>query len=230
MAKSPKDVLTLKKFEDGKISPKVVAHRFGISFTRLQQLGSSKGIASSPKIGEVKTDALRDVTVTENAPTSRLINDLRQVADTKVRRERMRWKRNNLEQAITAVKEGRLSLRGSSKMFGIPKSTLGDVMRGKSSVCTRLGAKQILSEVEEASIAGWLVTMAKAGRHVKVKEVLETVKAILDKSGRTVPRFKDNLPKDSWWSGFLARHKEVAEIRKQSRVEGSDTAKNCGGL
>ena len=61
--------------------------------------------------------------------------------------------------------------------------------------------------------------MANAGRHVKVTEVLETVKAILDKSGRAIRRLENNMPKQSWWYGFLVRHKEVAECRRSLKAE-----------
>ena len=151
-------------------------------------------------------------------------------AHLKVRRARLCWKRDNLDQAIAAVREGRMSLRGSSKMYGIPKSTLGDILRGKSAVGSNSRGSQLLSDDEEASIAGWLVTMARAGRRVRVKEVLETVKAILDRKGTTVPRLKDNMPKDSWWYGFLGRHKEVAEIRRQSKADVGDFTADIEGM
>lgn len=138
--------------------------------------------------------------------------------ETKSKRERMCWSLDNLELAIAAVRERRLSLRGSSKMYGIPKSTLGDILRGKSSVGSNPSAKRLLTDGEEASIARWLMRMAKTGQHVKVKQILLVVKEILDKSGKQVPRLHDNLPTESWWHGFLARHKEVAELRKQSRL------------
>ena len=53
--------------------------------------------------------------------------------ESKVRRERMKWNIENLDLALGAVKDGKLSLRGAARFYGIPKSTLGDFIKGKRS-------------------------------------------------------------------------------------------------
>ena len=243
LAKTNEDMQRLQKLEDGKLNPKTVAKRFGMTYTCLRKFIAGEeeaamcfsGLQGGSEMGVLQDEIDRNGDLVQpsfnklahNLHSSDTGDNLQARIDSKTRRARLRWKRDNLEQAIAAVREGRLSLRGSSKMYGIPKSTLGDILRGKSSVGSSSKGNLLLSESEEASIAGWLITMAKAGRRVKVKEVLETVKAILDKSGRTVPRLNDNLPKDSWWYGFLARHKEVAEVRRQSKF---GTGKDMEGL
>ena len=235
----------LQKLENGKINPKTIAKRFGLSSTCLRKLaaGNETEICFSDMPGDLVSGVSEDGagrhgdrmqgSLSKNQQDFCLPDieaNLQAGVDSKARRLRMRWSPDNLEQAIAAVRDGHLSLRGSSRMYGIPKSTLGDILRGKSSVGLSSRGNHLLNDEEEASVAGWLVTMAKAGRHVKVKEVLDTVKAILDKSGRSVPRLKDNLPKGSWWYGFLARHEEVAAIRKQSKAEGKSLPKDIEGL
>ena len=245
LAKTNKDLQRLQKLENGKLNPKTIAKRFGLSPTCLRKFvaGKEAGICFSDisdnlnmGVSENNIDRREDRAQASLGKHQRSFcspdveDNLQAGVDSKARKARMCWSRDNLEQAIAAVRDGRLSLRGSSKMYGIPKSTLGDIMRGKSSVGLGSRGNQLLNDEEEASVAGWLVTMAKAGRRVKVKEVLDTVKAILDQRGRNVPRLKDNLPKDSWWYGFLARHKEVAAIRRQSKVEGKNIPKDIEGL
>ena len=53
--------------------------------------------------------------------------------ECKVKRERMKWNFENLDLALGAVKDGKLSLRGAARFYGIPKSTLGDFIKGKRS-------------------------------------------------------------------------------------------------
>jgi len=240
LAKTQEDVQRLKKLENGRLTPKAVAKRFGMSFACFKKVlsdedesGTGLGdLQSELEIGlfqdgeEGSGDATQQhASEDQHNFCTRVVEEDSQLgSDSRARRARLCWKRDNLDQAIAAVREGRMSLRGSSKMYGIPKSTLGDILRGKSSVGSTSRGSQLLSDDEEASIAGWLVTMARAGRRVRVKEVLETVKAILDRKGTTVPRLKDNMPKDSWWYGFLGRHKEVAEIRRQSKADVADFA------
>lgn len=249
LAQTGADFKALQKLEKGKITPKVVAKRFGISFTRLRKLasdGKSDDSAEcvncedddvetlSPRRKEDEVDRVSLLSSQKHGLQSKcdVVTESSCEGDgySKSRKERMRWKRENLEQAIAAVREGRLSIRGSARMFNIPKSTLGDVLRGKSAVGVSPGPKRLLSQEEEASLAGWVVKMARAGLHVKVKEVLKTVKAMLDESGKNVPRLKDNLPKESWWHGFLLRHKEVAEVRRQLKMRSRNADKDNVGM
>ena len=131
-------------------------------------------------------------------------------------KHRVRWTQEDMEKASIAVKEHHMSIRSAAKMFNIPKSTLGDVMTGKCSLGKGPGANKLLSDEEEKSLAGWLITMYTIGRRVTVTEVRETVKAILDKDGKRVSRVRNNLPNTSWWYGFLSRHNDVAVLRRKS--------------
>ena len=229
VAKGDEDLQALKDLENGKKSPKSVAKHFGISFSFLRKALSSNCNEASSKFIKTNSQIAEEINLEEvNLGISK--NESSRVAKfegerskdakgTKCRRERMRWKRDNLLLAMNAVKDGKMSLRGSAKFYGIPKSTLGDIIKGKCSTSFTPGPKRLLTEEEENSLAGWLITMERSGRHVKIKEVLETVKAILDNSGKQIARLKDNLPKESWWYGFLLRHKEVAEVRKHLKMD-----------
>ncbi|XP_065070689.1 uncharacterized protein LOC135695504 isoform X2 [Rhopilema esculentum] len=229
IAKGDEDLQALKDLENGKKSPKSVAKQFGISFSFLRKALSSNRNETSSKLIKTNSQIAEEINLEEvNLDNSK--DESSRVAkfegerskdtkSTKCRKERMRWKRDNLLLAMNAVKDGKMSLRGSAKFYGIPKSTLGDIIKGKCSTSLTPGPKRLLSEEEENSLAGWLITMERSGRHVRIKEVLETVKAILDNSGKQIARLKDNLPKESWWYGFLLRHKEVAEVRKHFKMD-----------
>ena len=50
--------------------------------------------------------------------------------------------------------------------------------------------------------------MSKIGYGRTQEQIIETVKAILDKDGRNNP-FVDNRPGRDWWHGFLRRHPKL---------------------
>eukprot|EP00112_Aurelia_sp_Birch-Aquarium-sp1_P025595 Seg859.1 transcript_id=Seg859.1/GoldUCD/mRNA.D3Y31 product="hypothetical protein" protein_id=Seg859.1/GoldUCD/D3Y31 len=254
IATTEEEVAAIKSLETGKMSPKAAARLFGISFSRLRKVLTSKSGATAKNMetemaiksveqemnsqvcpeqvetipGPAGTDCVPGIPVSNtqarpseaaSSPNEADTNEQLEKMDCKVKKERMKWNLENLDLALAAVKDGKLSLRGAARFYGIPKSTLGDFIKGKRSSGTNPGPKRLLSIQEENALAGWLLTMGNAGRHVKVQEVLETVKAILDKSGRVIRRLENNMPRQSWWYGFLARHKEVAECRRSLKAE-----------
>jgi len=55
-------------------------------------------------------------------------------------------------QAVEAVKSGAMSIRVAATKYGIPKSTLGDKMSGRSYLDTNIGRRPALSEAVENKI------------------------------------------------------------------------------
>jgi len=57
--------------------------------------------------------------------------------------------------------------------------------------------------------------MCSVGYPVTRKDLMATVKVILDKQKRNTP-FKDNIPGKDWIYGLLKRHPELSERRSQA--------------
>lgn len=67
----------------------------------------------------------------------------------------------DLENAIKLVISQTLSIRGASRRYNVPKSTIIDKLYGKSSLHSRSGPKPVLSETDENTLVEWLINMAK---------------------------------------------------------------------
>ncbi len=60
------------------------------------------------------------------------------------------WSPEDLENALDGIKSGKLSIRAAAKTYNIPRSTISDYLRGKSTVGCALGRPPALpSKVED---------------------------------------------------------------------------------
>ena len=82
----------------------------------------------------------------------------------------------DLENAIKLVNSQTLSIRGASRRYNVPKSTIIDKLYGKSSLHSRSGPKSVLSETDENIIVEWLINMAKIGYGQTRQQLLSAVK------------------------------------------------------
>ena len=57
-----------------------------------------------------------------------------------------------MDKAIKEIKDGNLSANKASKKYGIPRSTLGDKLRGKYREGKSIGRDPFLSQDEEKAI------------------------------------------------------------------------------
>jgi hypothetical protein len=65
----------------------------------------------------------------------------------------------DLENAIMLVNSQTLSIRGASRRYNVPKSTIIDKHYGKSSLHSRSGPKSVLSETDENIIVEWTLVL-----------------------------------------------------------------------
>eukprot|EP00794_Sanderia_malayensis_P018178 gene18178-19992_t len=239
LAKTQEQQDILKHLKNGLVSFKHAAKELGISYSRMRRLlrknlelnTVENDVADAAK--EVRREMLDDGEArisgrVEAKGKLKAKNDKNEACN---KRERIRWTKEDMEKALAAVKEGKMSIRCAAKFYNIPKSTLGDAVTGKCTIGKSPGPKRLLTDEEETALAGWLMTLQKIGKQISIPEVLNTVKAILDKNGCNVPRLHNNLPKTSWWYGFLSRHKEVALNRKDLiRSKKENKGKEDGNL
>lgn len=73
------------------------------------------------------------------------------------------------------------------------------------------GHPTIFNEEEEKSFVAQILTLSEHCFPVTEEELILTVKSYLVGQGRTVTKFRNNLPGKDWVKRFISRHKELRE-------------------
>lgn len=128
----------------------------------------------------------------------------RQVGAAKKRKQ---YDPDVLKHVAELVRNDVISMTRASKEYGIPKTTLHDAVHTKYQ-SNKVGPKTVLSTNEENRLAEWAVRMSKIGYGRTRKELLSTVKKILDEDGRENP-FRNNRPGKDWLKAFFGRHPQL---------------------
>ncbi|KAK7449346.1 hypothetical protein BaRGS_00040031 [Batillaria attramentaria] len=103
------------------------------------------------------------------------------------------------------------SQRQVCKKLGIARSTLQNKLKNQHT--KKVGRPCVLSKVEEIAIAEHLVATSEWGFPFDRMDIMFVVKAFLDKQGRIVERFKNNLPGHDWLYSFLNRHADTLKMK-----------------
>lgn len=109
------------------------------------------------------------------------------------KRKYVNYNKDALEEAITGIENG-LSQAEGSRRFQIPQATLQNRINKKHS--KHVGRPTVLSLEEESLIVKTLAEVANWGYQLTQQEMKMMVKLYLDKNGRTVVRFNNNVPGD----------------------------------
>lgn len=110
--------------------------------------------------------------------------------------------------ALNALDGGK-TYREVSAEYGIPTTTLHSKARGASSMDARKGPDTVLSNFEEKKIVSWVLKNGKAGSPVTKNLLKDSVKMLLDETGRKSP-FTNNRPGRKWLTAFLTRNPELS--------------------
>lgn len=122
-----------------------------------------------------------------------------------------------LKSAIEDINNGK-SLRVSAKLHGIHYSVLyrhykrGDTIKKK-------GGQTALSEEEEKILVSRLGVCADWGYPIDSWTLRLLIKESLDRQGKTVRQFKDNLPGRDFVESFLRRHKDDLSSRMCQNIK-----------
>ena len=116
--------------------------------------------------------------------------------------------------ALNAIHRG-MSVRTAAKEFGVPRTTLVDLFKGRYSVTAKLGPSTVLTADEENLLCDWLVELCRRGIPVNKNCLLDSVQQIIVADGRKNP-FTNNRPGDAWYTAFLQRHPQIAERTAES--------------
>ncbi|CAH1997887.1 unnamed protein product [Acanthoscelides obtectus] len=111
--------------------------------------------------------------------------------------------------ALEDIRNKRKSLRGASEYYGIPKSTLSEkLVRQKAG---KHGAPTKLSEQEEKIFAEGITQFAEWGFPMTRWDIRCLVKDYLNRKGKQITQFKDNMLGIEWFYNFVGRNKILTE-------------------
>ncbi len=118
---------------------------------------------------------------------------------------RGQWTNDTLEEAISAVRSGAMTLRQAGRHYNIPPSSLSDHMTGRITK-RKYGPQGVLSQEEEASVVEWVRETLADGWPVGIKQLKMKVAEVT--KGRPTP-FTKGIPGSSWLRLFKNRHPDL---------------------
>lgn len=108
-----------------------------------------------------------------------------------------------LKECLASVKAG-LSLRKAEIKYQICRKTIQNKLKMKHPL--PCGRPRIFSVDEETLFADSIILMSEFGFPVDATDTRHIIKSYLNRTGRTVDCFKDNMPGVEWTQGFLKRN------------------------
>ncbi|XP_041376339.1 uncharacterized protein LOC121388791 isoform X2 [Gigantopelta aegis] len=121
---------------------------------------------------------------------------------------------NTLTEAYFAVKDGKITVKGASRQFGIPEQTLRDRALGKIDIdCVSSGCLPVLTLDEEAKIVEHLKRMASYGYGYTRQEVIDIATDYAVKLGKRISEKPFTL---GWLYLFIRRWPELRLIKPRA--------------
>lgn len=110
-----------------------------------------------------------------------------------------------------------MTLRGASEKYNIPYGTIHNKYHGKFG--RRPGAPPVFSENEESIILKSAAKSAEWGFPLSLLDLRMFAKMLLDRQGRAVTKFKNNMPGADWAYSLLKRHKSEYSRRVATNIK-----------
>ena len=137
------------------------------------------------------------------------------VRNYKKKGEKGKWNEEDMMEAMKAVNELQMTVYGAAKHYKIPRETLRSRVTGKVSLNAKTGRPTTLTTDEEAEIVETCQVFAEWGFGLRKDDV----KAVVADFCRTMRRknpFKQGMPGDDWWAGFMCRHPALVRRKPQA--------------
>ncbi|KAJ8712264.1 hypothetical protein PYW07_005106 [Mythimna separata] len=132
-------------------------------------------------------------------------------------REYRNYSEATVNEALSQVVDGKLSIRGASEQYNIPYGTIYN--RYKGTHMRKPGAQTVFSESEEKAILKSAAKCSDWGYPLTLLDLRFFAKAFLDKKGRVVTKFENNLPGVESAYSLLRRHKDEYSQRVSSNIK-----------
>ncbi|KAJ8909901.1 hypothetical protein NQ315_005636 [Exocentrus adspersus] len=141
----------------------------------------------------------------------------------------LQYSEQDLKNALADIRENGNKIREASRKFVVPKTLIDRLSGRRPDKVKKPGPSPILTEEGEKRITKWVIDLAKCGFPVQKDMLLETVAKISKETGKEL--FKNNMPGQSWYLGFLRRNPEISvreaeSINKARAVVSERTIRN----
>ena len=127
------------------------------------------------------------------------------------------YSKEELDTAVRALEKG-MSYRKAEAKFGITASVLVKY-RAKRVVTKQLGRSPVFSEEEERTIADHCHVVSDLGCPIGLEDLRYVVRGYLERIGRKVSVFRENLPGTKWVTNFVRRNSARLRIKKASNIK-----------
>lgn len=116
------------------------------------------------------------------------------------------YSKDHLQNCLDSIRSGQLTQRQAEERFKIPRRTIINKLKGDGN---RPGFPQIFSDEEESHFVKCILQFSDYGFPLNQFDLRIVVKTYLTRTGRSVKRFKNNIPGIEWVRSFLKRHPEL---------------------
>ncbi|XP_047021712.1 uncharacterized protein LOC124640048 [Helicoverpa zea] len=151
-----------------------------------------------------------------------LIRMVRTYKKTPGTRNYKNYSNETLEEALEKITNDELTINAASLQYHIPFGTLYNKYKGLHGKSA--GGQTIFSHEEEISILRAAASCSDWGFPLTLLDIRFFAKSYLDKRGRTVERFQNNLPGVEWAASLLKRHKNSYAQRVTTNIKRSRAA------
>lgn len=108
-----------------------------------------------------------------------------------------------LQTCLDAIRRGQISHRNAEKKYNIPRRTILNKLKERHS--TNPGKQPIFTSDKEHSLVDCLITLGNYGFPIlNSRELRHIIKNYLNRCGREVKTFQNNLPGPDWLRTFIA--------------------------
>ncbi len=123
---------------------------------------------------------------------------------------KMKWTEEDTEKAIAHAKHHR-NVKAAARLFKVSPSTLRYRISEKGG---QIGHPAALSPAQEREIVDTCMLFSEWGFGLGRREVDSVLQSYLKYTLQKNP-FRDDVPGEGWWSGFIRRHPELSRRRPQ---------------
>ncbi|XP_062530744.1 uncharacterized protein LOC134200891 [Bombyx mori] len=127
-----------------------------------------------------------------------------------------KYDENIINEAVAAYANGKFSLKAIAEKYDIDKSVL---YRHSVKTMKKQGGQTILTNETEECMIKYINICAEWGCPLDALDLRYIVKTYLDQVGRTVLKFKNNLPGPDFVASFLKRHKNQISQRYSQNIK-----------
>ncbi|XP_069357707.1 uncharacterized protein [Maniola hyperantus] len=125
-----------------------------------------------------------------------------------------------MELCLFDISKKVLTQRQAAEKYKIPRSSIILKLKAyRGNKVRQPGRQCVFSEAEEAAFIQHSIEMCNFGFPITMFDLRCIVKMYLDKNGRKIDQFKNNLPGKTWASMFLKRHKKDLSQRFCSNIK-----------